>query len=172
MSNPLVPTALQRRHTLTVRVSSSGYKIDYVIVIKIFLNPEGNQTPIWGSKVKAILLKEWILPIWSFIGKGLRLQPGQQACFICDQCYQWKSKCILINLWSPIYTQKLILTYPLLLHIFFLIMQILASNCFASKPACVKLWTFIKSELLMELPSDSPYYLFNKYSTKLKTKKP
>ena len=38
-------------------------KIDYVIVIKKFLNPEGHQNPINGSKVTAILLKGWILPI-------------------------------------------------------------------------------------------------------------
>ena len=39
------------------------YKIDYVIVIKSFLNPEGHQNPISVSKVTAILLKGWILPI-------------------------------------------------------------------------------------------------------------
>ena len=44
-----------------VRDSSSSYKIDYVIVIKTFLNPEGHQNRISGSKV--ILLKGWILPI-------------------------------------------------------------------------------------------------------------
>ena len=41
----------------------SSYKIDYVIVIKNFLNPEGHQNPISGSKVMAILLKGWIWPI-------------------------------------------------------------------------------------------------------------
>ena len=40
-----------------------SYKIDYVIVIKTFLNPEGHQNAISGSKVRAILLKGWILPI-------------------------------------------------------------------------------------------------------------
>ena len=33
------------------------------MVIKTFLNPEGLQNPISGSKVTAILLKGWILPI-------------------------------------------------------------------------------------------------------------
>ena len=46
-----------------VRVSTSSYKIDHVIVIKTFLNPEGHQNPISGSKVTAILVKGWILPI-------------------------------------------------------------------------------------------------------------
>ena len=40
-----------------------SYKIDSVIVIKNFLNPEGHQNPISGSKVTAMLLKGWILPI-------------------------------------------------------------------------------------------------------------
>ena len=63
VSEPSPPTALPRRHAQTVRDSSSSYKIDYVIVIKNFLNPEGYQNPINGSKVTAILLKGWILPI-------------------------------------------------------------------------------------------------------------
>ena len=38
--------------------------IDFVKVIKNFLNPEGHQSPISGSKVTAfILLKGWIWPI-------------------------------------------------------------------------------------------------------------
>ena len=63
MSEPFPPTASRRRHAQTVRDSSSSYKIDYVIVIKTFLNPEGHQNPISGSKVTAILVKGWILPI-------------------------------------------------------------------------------------------------------------
>ena len=47
-------------------------------VIWNFLNPEGHQNPISGSKVMAILLKVWISPIGG--GKGRRLQPAQQAC--------------------------------------------------------------------------------------------
>ena len=46
-----------------VKDSTSSYKIYYVMVIKNFLNPEGQQYPISGSKVTAILLKGWILPI-------------------------------------------------------------------------------------------------------------
>ena len=37
--------------------------MDYVIVIKYFLNPERHQNPISGSKVRVILLKGWILPV-------------------------------------------------------------------------------------------------------------
>ena len=44
-----------------VRDSSFSYKIDYVIVIKTFLNQ--HQHLINGSKVTAILLKGWILPV-------------------------------------------------------------------------------------------------------------
>ena len=63
MSEPFPPIALRRRHAQTVRDSSSSYKIDYVIVIKTFLIPEWHQNCICGSKVTAILLKGWILPI-------------------------------------------------------------------------------------------------------------
>ena len=53
-------------------------------MIKNFLNPEGHQNPFSGSKVMAILLKGMDLSNWwSCIGKGLRLQPAQQACFFC-----------------------------------------------------------------------------------------
>ena len=64
------------------RDRSSSYKIDYVIVIKNFLNSEGHQNPISGLKVKAILLKGWIMPIGgALVWEGLRLQPAQQDCF-------------------------------------------------------------------------------------------
>ena len=62
-SQPFPPIALRRRQAQTVRDSSSSYKIDYYIVIKTFLNPEGHQNRISGLKVMAILLKGWILPI-------------------------------------------------------------------------------------------------------------
>ena len=63
MSEPFPPSALRRRHAQTIRDNSSSYKIDYVIVIGSFLNPKGHQNRINGSKVTAILLKGWILPI-------------------------------------------------------------------------------------------------------------
>ena len=54
-------TALLRPNS--TRDSTSSYKIDYVILIKNFLGPEGHQNPFCGSKVTAILLKCWIWPI-------------------------------------------------------------------------------------------------------------
>ena len=46
------------------------------------LNPEGHPNCFTGSKVTAILLNGWILPISGASAvKGLRLQPVQQACF-------------------------------------------------------------------------------------------
>ena len=63
VSHPFPSTALRRRHAQTVRDRSSSYKIDYVIGIKNFLNPEYHQNMINGSKVTAILLKGWILPL-------------------------------------------------------------------------------------------------------------
>ena len=74
MSQPFPPTILRRRHAQTVRDSTLSYNINYVIVIKNFLNPEGYQNPIRGSKVRAILLKGWILPIG-----------GASAVRVCDQ---------------------------------------------------------------------------------------
>ena len=45
------------------------------------LIPEGHPNCITGSKVTAYLLNGWILPIGgASAGKGLRLQPAQQAC--------------------------------------------------------------------------------------------
>ena len=54
---PFPPTALRRRHAQMVRVSTSSYKTDYVIVIKNFLNSKGRQNPIGSSKVMPILLQ-------------------------------------------------------------------------------------------------------------------
>ena len=63
INDPFPPTALRRRHAQTVRDSSSSYKTDYVFVIKNCPNPKGHQDCISGSKVRALLLKRWILPI-------------------------------------------------------------------------------------------------------------
>ena len=40
VTDPFPPTGLWHRHAQTVIDSSFSYKIDYVIVIKTFLNPE------------------------------------------------------------------------------------------------------------------------------------
>ena len=56
-------------------------KIDYVTMFKEILNLEGHSNCITGSKVTAILLNWWILPIGRASAvKGLRLQPAEQAC--------------------------------------------------------------------------------------------
>ena len=55
-------------------------------MIKSFLNHEGHQNPISGSKVTTILLKMLIWPIGeASAGEGLRLKPAQQACFYWDK---------------------------------------------------------------------------------------
>ena len=65
-------------------------------MIKSFLNSEGHQNPINGSKVMAILLKGWIWPIGeASAGQGLRLQPAQQA-YLFSLCFY--SKKIYIEL--------------------------------------------------------------------------
>ena len=70
VTDPLVPTPVWRHHAKMVRVSSSSYKIDYVIVIKSFLNSKGHHNPITGSKVTAILLKGWICLLVEFHQEG------------------------------------------------------------------------------------------------------
>ena len=64
--------SLRRRHTLLVQDGALSHKINYVTI----LNLEGHPNRITGSKVMAILLNGW-----SCIGKGVRLQSAQQACF-------------------------------------------------------------------------------------------
>ena len=73
--------SLQRRHALMVEVGAFSHKIDYVIIFKEIWNPEGHPNCITGSKVTAILMNGWILPIGGASAvKGLHLQPAQQAC--------------------------------------------------------------------------------------------
>ena len=80
VSEPFPPTALWRRQAQTIRDSTSSYKIDYVIMIKNFLNPEGHQSPFSGSSyghfTEGVDLAYW----WSLSGGGSALQPAQQAC--------------------------------------------------------------------------------------------
>ena len=101
MSHPFPLTALRRRHAQTVRDRASRYKVDYVIVIKSFLNHEGHQNPISGSKVNAILLKGWIWPIGeASTGEGLRLQPAQQACLLDISTLNCSPPHILLSGWQ------------------------------------------------------------------------
>ena len=84
MTHPFPPTALWRRHAKMVRDISSIYKIEYFILVKNSLNPEGHQYCITGSKVILILLDGGYFPYWwSCIGKGLRLQPVFNYLCIC-----------------------------------------------------------------------------------------
>ena len=55
--------SLRRRHALTIADGAFSHKIDYVTIFKEILNPEGHPNHITGSKVTAILLNGWILPI-------------------------------------------------------------------------------------------------------------
>ena len=57
------PTSLRRRYAQTVEDNSSSYAIDYIIMKKNFLNPEGHRNCIIGSKVMAVWLNGWIFPI-------------------------------------------------------------------------------------------------------------
>ena len=52
--------SLQRRHAQTIRGGAWSHKIYYIHKI---INFEGHQNRIIGSKVTAILLNWWILPI-------------------------------------------------------------------------------------------------------------
>ena len=52
-----------RRHALMVGDGASSHKIDYVSKFKEILNLEGHQNRITGSRVTAILLNGWTLPI-------------------------------------------------------------------------------------------------------------
>ena len=57
-----------------------NHKIYYFTTCKKILNLEGHPNRITGSKVTAILLDGWILPIGGApAGKVLRLQPAQHC---------------------------------------------------------------------------------------------
>ena len=77
MSEPFPPTALQRHHAQTVKDSSSSYNIDYVIVIKTFLNPEGHQNRISGHFTVEVDFAYW----WSFIGGGSAINGATPSSF-------------------------------------------------------------------------------------------
>ena len=73
--------SLRRRHALMVEVGAFSHEIDYVTIFREILNLKAHPNRITGSKVTAILLSGWILPIGgASTVKGLRLLPAQQAC--------------------------------------------------------------------------------------------
>ena len=55
--------SLRRRHALMIEDNTFSHKIGYVTIFKEILNFEGHPNCITGSKVMAILLNRWILPI-------------------------------------------------------------------------------------------------------------
>ena len=64
-----------------------SHKIDYVKHFSEILALEGHPNRITGSKVTAILVNGWILPIGGASAvEGLCLQPAQQACLLLDIC--------------------------------------------------------------------------------------
>ena len=59
-----------------VKDSSSRYKKDYVTQILRYLNPEGHQNCIIVSKVVAIELSVWILPVGGVASVKGCMQPA------------------------------------------------------------------------------------------------
>ena len=55
--------SIQHRHFLTVVDGAFIHKIDYVTIFMEILNPKGHPSRITGSRVTAILLNAWILPV-------------------------------------------------------------------------------------------------------------
>ena len=66
-------------------------------MIQIFLNPEGHQNRISGSKVTGMLLKEWILPIGGVASgrvcvsdlRGTMAKPGFNLCGVTPKFFLW-----------------------------------------------------------------------------------
>ena len=58
------------RNALSIWDGALSHKIDYVTIFKEILNCAGHPNHITGSKVMAILLNGWILPIgWASLGR-------------------------------------------------------------------------------------------------------
>ena len=75
-----------------------SHKVDYFTIYKEILNPKGHPNCMTGSKVMAILLNWWILPVGGVPSGMVCVQPSKQDCFhsnrvfnntntICN-CYQ------------------------------------------------------------------------------------
>ena len=70
--------SLRRRHALTVADGSFSHNIDYFTIFMEILNLKLHYWfKSYGDFAEGVDFAHW----WSFIGKGLRLQPAQQACF-------------------------------------------------------------------------------------------
>ena len=55
--------SLWRCHAVTIADGALSHKIDYLTIFNEILNPEEHPNCITGSKVTAILVNWWILPI-------------------------------------------------------------------------------------------------------------
>ena len=58
-----VKITLRHRHDLMVEDGAFSHEIDYVAIFKGIQNLKGHHNHITGSRVTAILLNGWILPI-------------------------------------------------------------------------------------------------------------
>ena len=76
---------LRRRHAITVADGAVSHKIDYGTIVLKILFPKGpSKLHYWFKSYDDFA--EWVdfAHWWSSIGKGLRLQPVQQACLQND----------------------------------------------------------------------------------------
>ena len=78
-----------------VKNGDSSYKTDYMDIFSENLNLEGHPNRCIGSKVKAILLNGWILPIgWASAVEGLRSTGLPRLVLFrlrCQMPHVWKS---------------------------------------------------------------------------------
>ena len=75
------------------------HKLDYVTFLEEIINPEGLPKCITGSKVTAILLNGWILPVVGVVSGRVCAQPAKQAC-----------------LYMPLFPNTLLYSFPSLQH--------------------------------------------------------
>ena len=67
------------QHALMVEDGAFSHKIDYFTIFQEIQNPKGHQNCIIGSKVRAILLKGWILTVGGVAWGRVCAQPAKQA---------------------------------------------------------------------------------------------
>ena len=81
MSHPLVKLSLRRGHARTVKNGASNHKTNYNDIFSEIENLEGHQHHCIRSKLTVIWLNRlMLLNDGASLGRGLRLQPAQQAC--------------------------------------------------------------------------------------------
>ena len=97
--------SLRRRHALTVADGAFSHKIDYILIFKEILNPEGHPNCITGSKVKTIFLNGGFCPLVELHREGSAPAACAAGLFIStflENC--WKSICMYCC--SPILRRK------------------------------------------------------------------